>query len=237
MPADNQIPVGANGGVAKVGNPYKIAGKWYTPKVQPNYDEVGIASWYGKQFHGNKTANGEIYNMNALTAAHKTLPLPINVKVTNLSNGRSIIVRVNDRGPFVGNRLIDLSRRAAQVLGFTNAGTTKVRVQALDKYGKVQKSRRQYASNSYEKSQAQPQTSTVTEIYVQTGSFRSEDNAKSRVRDLRDAGITASIAEAIVNGVQYFRVIIDGFATRNLAEQALDKIQARGFYDARIIAK
>jgi rare lipoprotein A len=89
MSADNQIPEGLNGGIRKVGNPYKVSGKWYYPKEESAYDEVGVASWYGEQFHGKKTANGEIYNMNALTAAHKTLPLPMNVQVTNLQNERS----------------------------------------------------------------------------------------------------------------------------------------------------
>lgn len=119
------------GGVYKVGNPYKIAGRWYHPAVDPDYDKVGIASWYGPKFHGRPTANGERFNMNALTAAHTTLPMPSWVRVTNLENGRSIILRVNDRGPFVGNRIIDVSRRGAQLLGFEKQGTVRVRVQVV----------------------------------------------------------------------------------------------------------
>lgn len=237
MPADNQIPTGANGGVAKVGNPYKIAGKWYTPKAQPNYDEVGIASWYGKQFHGKKTANGEIYNMNALTAAHKTLPLPTNVKVTNLNNGRSIIVRVNDRGPFVGDRVIDLSRRAAQILGFTNQGTTKVRIQALNKNGKVKKNSKKYVKRSRVHDERTQKKSSKHKLSIQVGSFRAKDNAKSRVRELKKAGIKAKITEAFVNGVRYYRVVIATLSDRRRAEGALEQIQAKGFYDARIISK
>ncbi|MBT5185739.1 MAG: septal ring lytic transglycosylase RlpA family protein [Kordiimonadaceae bacterium] len=116
----------------KVGDPYKIAGKWYTPETNPTYNQVGIASWYGADFHNKQTANGETYNMNALTAAHTTLPMPSYVRVTNLENNRSLILRVNDRGPFVNNRLIDVSRRGAQLLGFERRGTTRVRVQAVD---------------------------------------------------------------------------------------------------------
>ena len=115
----------------KVGNPYEINGVRYTPREDPDYDVTGIASWYGVPFHGKTTANGEIYDMNDLTAAHKTLPMPTMVRVTNLENGRSIILRVNDRGPFVNGRIIDLSRRAAQLLGFEAQGTAKVRVSVL----------------------------------------------------------------------------------------------------------
>jgi rare lipoprotein A len=115
----------------KVGSPYEVRGVWYYPAIEPLYDQSGIASWYGEAFHGLATANGEIYDMNALTAAHKTLPLPTLVRVTNLENGRSIVVRVNDRGPFVHGRIIDMSRRGAQLLGFDIAGTAKVRVSVL----------------------------------------------------------------------------------------------------------
>lgn len=121
----------AEAGTYKVGNPYKIAGVWYYPKVDYDYVETGIASWYGDPFHGRKTANGESYDMNALTAAHRTLPLPSIVRVTNLENGRAITVRVNDRGPFAHGRIIDMSRRGAQLLGFVRNGTAKVRVEIL----------------------------------------------------------------------------------------------------------
>ncbi|MGB0683259.1 MAG: septal ring lytic transglycosylase RlpA family protein [Magnetovibrionaceae bacterium] len=119
------------GGYYKVGNPYQIKGIWYYPEVNYDYDETGIASWYGPNFHGKKTANGEIFDMNAVSAAHKTLPMPSVVRVTNLENGRSITARLNDRGPFSGERIIDMSRRAAQLLGFEQQGIAKVRVQVL----------------------------------------------------------------------------------------------------------
>ena len=115
----------------KVGKPYQIKNVWYYPKVEYDYDETGIASWYGPNFHQKLTANGEIFDQNAITAAHRTLPMPSIVRVTNLENGRSLIVRINDRGPFAHGRIIDLSRRSAQLLGFIRKGTTKTRVQIL----------------------------------------------------------------------------------------------------------
>src|SRR6185437_1011083 len=118
-------------GTYKVGNPYQIAGVWYRPAEDYSYDETGIASWYGEDFHGKYTANGEIYDLNAMTAAHRTLPMPSIVQVTNLDNGRTVELRVNDRGPFARGRIIDVSRRAAQLLGFENQGTAKVRVRIM----------------------------------------------------------------------------------------------------------
>jgi rare lipoprotein A len=114
-----------------VGGPYEENGVWYYPAVDYNYDRVGIASWYGGEFDRKYTANGEIYDMNQLTAAHTTLPLPSIVEVTDLQNGRSLQLRVNDRGPFIGSRVIDVSRRAAQLLGFETKGTAPVRVKVL----------------------------------------------------------------------------------------------------------
>src|SRR5436305_9453758 len=115
----------------KVGPPYQINGVWYYPKVDYGYEEDGTASWYGPGFDQKLTANGEIYDMNQLSAAHKTLPLPSVVEVTNRQNGRSLQLRVNDRGPYVGDRVIDVSRRAAQLLGFEGAGTAPVHVRIL----------------------------------------------------------------------------------------------------------
>jgi rare lipoprotein A len=122
---------GRGAGYYRVGNPYKINGIWYFPAVDYDYDRTGVASWYGEQFAGRLTANGEIFDLNELTAAHTTLPMPSIIQVTNLENGRSLQLRVNDRGPFVDGRLIDVSRRAAQLLGFEGHGTTLVRVKVL----------------------------------------------------------------------------------------------------------
>lgn len=121
-----------NGTHYKVGNPYQINGVWYYPRIDYAYVEEGIASWYGPNFHGKPTANGATFDMNKVSAAHRTLPLPSIVRVTNLENGRSIKVKVNDRGPYSKNRIIDLSRRAAQLLGFINQGTALVRVELVE---------------------------------------------------------------------------------------------------------
>jgi rare lipoprotein A len=119
----------APGGGYKVGKPYQINGRWYYPAYDPDYTVVGVASWYGMPFHGRKTANGEIFDRHQVSAAHPTLPLPSVVRVTNLANQRQIEVRVNDRGPFVGDRIIDLSQAAARELGFERRGTTEVLVE------------------------------------------------------------------------------------------------------------
>ncbi|MCP4328868.1 MAG: septal ring lytic transglycosylase RlpA family protein [Alphaproteobacteria bacterium] len=115
----------------KVGKPYQVAGVWYYPKIDYEYDEIGIASWYGEPFHGRATANGEIFDKDEISAAHTTLPMPSVVRVTNLENERILVVRVNDRGPFIPGRIIDLSKAAAEELGFRKNGTAKVRVQIL----------------------------------------------------------------------------------------------------------
>ncbi|MEQ8250153.1 MAG: septal ring lytic transglycosylase RlpA family protein [Oceanibaculum nanhaiense] len=126
-----QQPSAKTQGYYKIGDPYEIRGVWYYPTVDYSYTETGIASWYGPGFHGKLTANGEIYDENDLTAAHRTLPMPSLVRVTNLENGRSLVVRVNDRGPFAHGRIIDLSRRSAQLLGIEQRGTAKVKVEIL----------------------------------------------------------------------------------------------------------
>lgn len=126
-----KVPKG--GGRYQVGKPYKIKGKWYTPQEDPDYVATGKASWYGPNFHGRLTANGEIYDQYHLSAAHPTLPLPSYVRVTNLHNDRSVVVRVNDRGPFAHNRIIDLSSKAADLLDFKRNGTADVRVEYVGK--------------------------------------------------------------------------------------------------------
>lgn len=124
-------PVPKGGGAYQIGKPYQVSGLTYTPREEPGYDRVGSASWYGELFHGRRTANGEIYDMDRLSAAHPTLPLPVYARVTNLNNGRSLVVRINDRGPYARDRVIDLSRRSAELLGFRSHGTATVRVKYL----------------------------------------------------------------------------------------------------------
>src|SRR3982075_1066144 len=122
-------PVPKGGGTYRVGKPYTVGGRIYVPEEDTDYREEGMASWYGDDFHGRLTANGEVFDMGALTAAHPTLPMPCYARVTNLSNGKSLIVRVNDRGPYHGNRLIDVSNKAAELLEFKGVGVAKVRVE------------------------------------------------------------------------------------------------------------
>lgn len=159
MVADGK-PVPKGGGRYQIGKPYTIAGKKYYPKDEPNYQKVGLASWYGPTFHGRKTANGEIFDRNALTAAHTTLPLPSYVRVTNVSNGRSMIVRVNDRGPFHGNRVIDLSERVATMLGTKQQGVSKVKVEYVGR-ARMDGLDEQYLLASYQGPDAVPAGGTM----------------------------------------------------------------------------
>lgn len=122
-------PVPKGGGTYRVGKPYMVAGQLYVPEENRHYRAEGMASWYGEDFHGRLTANGEVFDMEGISAAHPTLPMPSYARVTNLRNGRSLIVRINDRGPYVGNRLIDVSTKAAHLLGFRQHGTTQVQVE------------------------------------------------------------------------------------------------------------
>lgn len=120
-------------GTYKVGNPYRVGSVWYYPEENFRYVETGIASWYGPDFHGGRTANGELYDQNEMTAAHRTLQMPSYVRVTNLENGRSVVVRINDRGPYLHGRVIDVSKRAAELLGMIGRGTARVRLEVLEK--------------------------------------------------------------------------------------------------------
>ena len=125
---DGNLPIPKGGGSYKVGPPYAVDGRWYLPREDPSYDRRGLASYYAQDFHGRRTSNGEIFDMWALSAAHPTLPLPSLAYVTNLENGRTLLVRINDRGPYVMNREIDVSRAAARYLGFEARGLARVRV-------------------------------------------------------------------------------------------------------------
>ncbi|MCP8940768.1 septal ring lytic transglycosylase RlpA family protein, partial [Alsobacter sp. SYSU M60028] len=121
-------PVPKGGGRELIGKPYVVAGRLYTPREVTNYSAVGLASWYGPSFHGRMTANGEVFDRQSISVAHPTMPLPSYVRVTNIGNGRSIVARVNDRGPYHGNRLVDVSERVAEALAFRNIGTARVKV-------------------------------------------------------------------------------------------------------------
>jgi rare lipoprotein A len=184
----------------KVGNPYQISGIWYYPKVEYNYDETGVASWYGKQFHGKPTANGETFDMNLVSAAHRTLPLPSVVQVVNLKNGRSIQVRVNDRGPFAHSRILDLSRRAAQLLGFEREGTAPVRVQIV-----TDESRRLAGlTGATERGVTQivddhPVPSAAPRTAVVSSELPAPDAAKSRLQPTEKKNAVATIETVSLN--------------------------------------
>lgn len=163
----------ADGGIYKVGNPYTVLGQSYTPREDYSYSETGMASWYGDDFHNKRTANGETYNMRAITAAHRTLPLPSIVKVTNLENGRSIIARVNDRGPYVKNRIIDVSEKGAELLGYKNKGIAKVKVEILAAESKALKEAMLSKDNQSKTYAAAMQNKTPVSAPVRTASVQS----------------------------------------------------------------
>ncbi len=241
-------------GKPTVGKPYKVAGLWYHPKAEPYYDRAGIASWYGRKFQGRRTASGERFNMNALTAAHTTLPLPSLVRVTNLHNGRSIVLKVNDRGPFVRGRIIDVSRRAADLLGFRKRGVARVRVQAVGRDGrprarpgggrvvKRQPPPRPPPSREVEVSQLPPpakvETRAVrpTQLYVQAGAFISFGNAARAADTIENVG-PAAISRIEANGRVLYRVRIGPLATIDDADSVLRRVLASGNDDARIIVE
>ncbi|MBC6439368.1 MAG: septal ring lytic transglycosylase RlpA family protein [Rhodospirillales bacterium] len=229
----------------KVGNPYEINGVWYYPEEDPFYDEVGIASWYGKPFHGRTAASGEIYDMNELTAAHKTLPMPVYVRVTNLENDRSLVLRVNDRGPFVEGRIIDVSRRAAQLLDFEAAGITRVRVQVIDP-----ETQQTYAEMGQEPppkdgflaaTETIPPTEVIHieekvsgDVFVQVGAYANADNAFVVSNALTELG-EVQIDRVIVDDTVLYRVRIGPYATGDAAELTRREVAFLGYPEAIII--
>ncbi|MDP1874810.1 septal ring lytic transglycosylase RlpA family protein [Phenylobacterium sp.] len=255
-----KAPSGA-GGVYKVGKPYQVAGVWYVPKEDPGYNRVGTASWYGAQFHAKTTANGEIFDMDAMTAAHTTLPLPSLVEVTNLENGRKVVVRVNDRGPFVGDRIIDMSRAAARELDFQSKGLAKVRVRyvgpaPLGGRGDPGVRRAQaptglpaapvpYAALSRSappppiatpQSAPPPAPEAVVQAptvsyRVQAGAFGDRINAERAASQLAHAG-AATIEPT---GAGLFRVVLEVGADEGRAWAVRDQVASAGFADARVI--
>ena len=223
------------GGVYKIGNPYQIMGRWYYPKEDYSYSEVGVASWYGDDFHAKRTANGEKYDMNTLTAAHRTLPLPSIVRVTNLENGRSLVVRVNDRGPYAKERIIDISKRGAQLLGYQTKGTAKVKVEIMPDESRALKAAllNQKIPTNQEQIEKK-KIKSVTSHYVQVGSFRQKDLALTTEEKLQKFGKT-QIAEADVNGATYYRVRLGPIESEQKAQDMLNRVYSSGFHDARII--
>ena len=209
--------------------PYQIRGRWYRPAEDTNYEEVGMASWYGSQHHGRSTASGERFDMNALTAAHKTLPLPGLVEVTNLANGRKVILRVNDRGPFSENRIIDLSRGAAEALDLLSRGVGEVRVRYVGRAPRLGGGTRlQQAESSHRRARDEDH-----DYWVQAGSFT--DPVAARLTADR-IGDRAQVKRADVDGQRYFRVLVGPWRDANAAEQGRQDVVSRGYRDALLIS-
>lgn len=202
--------------------PYKIAGKWYYPTLAKVGDvQRGIASWYGPNFHSKKTSNGEIYNMYGDTAAHKTLPMNTMVRVDNKDNGKSVIVRINDRGPFVSGRIIDLSNKAAHDIGMVKKGTANVNVTVLGFHAKIARTKEERA-----------ETATVGKYFVQVGAFRRLEGAKITKRKFEVA--LESRYSVVIKSTDLNRVWIEGFRSE---DEARDFKARNGLNSAMIIAE
>ncbi|MEW6429396.1 MAG: septal ring lytic transglycosylase RlpA family protein [Thermodesulfobacteriota bacterium] len=212
--------------------PYTINGHTYYPLPSAHgYSATGIASWYGRPFHGRKTACGETYDMHEMTAAHKTLPMQTRLLVRNLDNGRETVVRVNDRGPFVKDRIVDLSLAAASTLGFDRAGTTRVQLTALGEAVPVVEQGKTYQ-------QFLPYRDLNTgEFYVQIGSFTDRNNAL-RLRDRMENEGRKTVVVTYDRGDQIFhRVQVWGGTTTEVAGQVAQALEAAGFDGAFVVAR
>jgi rare lipoprotein A len=249
---EGSIPNRIAGGRYKVGAPYQAGGLWYVPAEQPRYNVTGLASWYGDDFHGKATANGEIFDMTAVSAAHATLPLPSMVEVTNLDNGRSITVRVNDRGPYKSGRIIDLSRGAAEALGYRTHGLAHVRVRYLgpgELPNGVQTARSEGPPSVNPTPPVQPAQQAAaplpppgmgapeaaTGLAVQAGAFADKGAAE------RLAGRLKAMGRTVVSPIQrgpttLWRVTVGEAADRAGADQLRLRLAAYGVNDARIVA-
>ena len=209
--------------LSRIGNkPYRVFGNRYVPmKSAQGFQELGIASWYGMKFHGRDTSNGERYDVFAMTAAHKTLPLPSYVRVTNCDNQKSVVVKVNDRGPFHGNRIIDLSYAAAQKLAMD--GTAKVFVEVLDPSDPI------YASFK-PKVKAPSILPSLTRYYVQLGAFSDIENAKALV-----ASLEPHANAQIIRKSGKHKVVVGPLPTRHKAGDLLDKLMSAGYNRGQIV--
>lgn len=218
----------ASAGLKPHQKPYTVNGQRYQPLASyQGFVQKGLASWYGRKFHGRKTSNGETYDMYAMTAAHKTLPLGTSVRVYNLANGRQTVVRINDRGPFVQGRIIDLSYSAANKLGVVGPGTAPVKIVALgypeqDAGGQIVY--RSIASNP------------VSSYAVQVASFSSGANAQRLAAELRSRFGAASVYRSQVNGSDFFRVRVGKYASLDAAESARLSIEGHGFNNCLVVA-
>ena len=211
--------------------PYKVFGKRYYPLISAHgFEQTGTASWYGKKFHGRKTSTGEIYNMYAKTAAHKTLPFGTTVSVKNLENGKETLVRVNDRGPFVKGRVIDLSYKGAEDIGILEKGTAYVKIKALGKEKKVVDGGR--VTVRYE----QPASYEIGDFTVQVGSFLVWENAARLKDELAQKHDNAHITTYDTGAEIFYRVRVTKSTTLSGAYQYQKQLEAGGFKDAFVVA-
>ncbi|MFO7581556.1 septal ring lytic transglycosylase RlpA family protein [Guyparkeria sp.] len=225
---------------ARQGNPssYKVLGKRYQVRdSNAGYRERGVASWYGNKFHGRPTSSGEPYDMYKMTAAHKSLRLPAYVRVTNLENGRSVVVRVNDRGPFVGNRVIDLSYAAAHKIGMTEKGTALVDVEVVGPGQQDQASARTVSisdadSGNWGRS-ALPKVRWGENVFVQVGAFRDRENAEAVRARLKGAGIAPLRQE----GGELTRLRVGPFDSQRALDDTMARLREMGFNDAEMVVK
>ena len=232
---------------SRYGNPdsYVVFGKkYYTLKSSKDYVKQGTASWYGTKFHGHRTSSGETYDMYAMTAAHKSLPLPTYARVTNLDNGRSVVVKINDRGPFHDNRLIDLSYAAATKLDIMQSGTVRVEVRTLQAGDVAPNTQTTDATlSSTPKVMAIPASATVTttkdltsDMYLQLGAFSNEDNARRLLKKLADSNFEGvHITEAVSNDQRIYRVRIGPLETADNANNLASLLESHGVVSPSIV--
>ena len=223
------------GGIYKIGDPYLIDGKIYYPSENKDYDEIGIASWYGEEFHGKLTANGETFNMYKVSAAHKTLPLPSKVKVTNLDNNKSLIMRVNDRGPFAKDRIIDLSMRAADLLGFKKKGTQKVRVQYFSSTNIYSKDGNVISKKNYLNQENNYENFNTKGLYsIVIGSFTNAENIKKIKEKLKNFK-KLSIEKKEVNNTSFYKIFIGPYYRKDYVIKLQETVEFLGLKDTKIV--
>jgi rare lipoprotein A len=253
--AEPSKPRAPNPGLHGTDKPYAIGGRWYYPKAQPDYDQIGLASWYGAAEHNRHTADGEVFDQYALSAAHRTLPLPSIVEVTNLANGRRIQVRLNDRGPFVDGRLIDLSRGAAEQLGFDRQGLTRVRVRYIGAAPPLAAEGVMQARLTPKHAVIEPPPAPApvltaaprapsaeigepafaeADFRVQVGAYPTREDA-ARAASLLGDDVRYMIEPVERQGATLYRVVLGGFLDEDDALAAQLRFSAAGFPDARVL--
>jgi rare lipoprotein A len=222
----------------KVGRPYQVAGVWYYPADVRDYDEVGLASWYGGKFHEGPTANGERFDMDRIGAAHTTLPLPSYVEVTALDSGRTILVRVNDRGPFVPGRIIDLSRRSAQLLGMEGAGVAPVRVRRVEP-SETDRLALRWGRQATDRPRAPAEVLALLRQRLPAPPATGPVGHFIQVAALGDRLRAESLASQLAARIEYasglWRIRLGPYPNESSASEALARVQAQGYQDARLI--